>query len=115
MKKIYVLAPFNFNDGEKITAFAAGFHDVDKIVADHWFVKAHCSPDGDAPATDEPDPRILELEGTLALRDSEIVDLQAQIAAAEGQTARILELEGEVKTLTEKVDTLSKAAGNAKK
>ena len=45
MKKIYVLAAFNFNDGEKITPFAVGFHDVDETVADHWFVKAHCSPD----------------------------------------------------------------------
>ncbi|MDR8561569.1 hypothetical protein XC78_26945, partial [Klebsiella pneumoniae] len=39
-------------------------HDVDDTVADHWFVKAHCSPDGEAPAVAE-DPRIAELEAQL--------------------------------------------------
>lgn len=33
----------------KSRLFAVGFHDVDDTVADHWFVKAHCSPDGEAP------------------------------------------------------------------
>lgn len=61
MKKIYVLSPFNFNDGKEQKHFPVGFHDVDDTVADHWFVKAHCSPDGEAPAVAE-DPRIAELE-----------------------------------------------------
>ena len=74
MKKIYVLAPFNFNDGEKITAFATGFHDVDDAVAAHWFVKAHCSPDGEAPAVSE-DPRIAEYEARIA-------ELEAKLAEA---------------------------------
>lgn len=65
MKKIYVLTAFNFNDGEKITHFAAGFHDVDDKVAEHWFVKAHCSPDGEAPAAAE-DPRIAAYEARIA-------------------------------------------------
>ncbi|PQH29086.1 STY1053 family phage-associated protein [Raoultella ornithinolytica] len=74
MKKIYVLAAFNFNDGAKITPFAAGFHDVDDEVAEHWFVKAHCSPDGEAPAVAE-DPRIAEYEARIA-------ELEAQLAEA---------------------------------
>ncbi len=53
MKKIYVLSPFNFNDGKEQKHFPVGFHDVDDTVADHWFVKAHCSPDGEAPAVAE--------------------------------------------------------------
>ncbi|HHF8231920.1 MULTISPECIES: hypothetical protein [Raoultella] len=74
MKKIYVLTAFNFNDGAKITPFAAGFHDVDDEVAEHWFVKAHCSPDGEAPAVAE-DPRIAEYEARIA-------ELEAQLAEA---------------------------------
>ncbi|HBK4620766.1 TPA: hypothetical protein LLS58_006106 [Klebsiella michiganensis] len=74
MKKIYVLTAFNFNDGAKITPFAAGFHDVDDEVAEHWFVKAHCSPDGEAPAVAE-DPRIAEYEARIA-------ELEAQLEEA---------------------------------
>ncbi|SYS38247.1 STY1053 family phage-associated protein [Klebsiella pneumoniae] len=74
MKKIYVLTAFNFNDGGKITPFATGFHDVDDEVAEHWFVKAHCSPDGEAPAMAE-DPRIAEYEARIA-------ELEAQLAEA---------------------------------
>lgn len=40
MKKIYVLSPFNFNDGKEQKHFPVGFHDVDDTVADHWFVKS---------------------------------------------------------------------------
>ncbi|HGU5406369.1 TPA: hypothetical protein ACM9WY_005277, partial [Klebsiella pneumoniae] len=40
MKKIYVLSPFNFNDGKEQKHFQVGFHDVDDTVAEHWFVKA---------------------------------------------------------------------------
>lgn len=65
MKKIYVLSAFNFNDGASIKTFTPGFHDVESDVADHWFVKAHCSPDGEAPSP-ENDPRIAELEAQLA-------------------------------------------------
>ena len=78
MKKIYVLTAFNFNDGEKITPFAAGFHDVDESVADHWFVKAHCSPDGEAPVLAN-DPRLAELEAQMADKDKKIAELEAQI------------------------------------
>ena len=74
MKKIYVLTAFNFNDGAKITPFATGLHDVDDEVAEHWFVKAHCSPDGEAPAVEE-DPRIAEYEARIA-------ELEAQLAEA---------------------------------
>lgn len=77
MKKIYVLTAFNFNDGEKITPFATGFHDVDESVADHWFVKAHISPDGEAPTVAD-DPRIAELEAQLVDKDKKIAELEAQ-------------------------------------
>lgn len=76
MKKIYVLTAFNFNDGDKITPFSAGFHDVDDAAAEHWFVKAHCSPDGEAPAVAD-DPRIAEYE-------TRIAELEAKLA--EGAT-----------------------------
>lgn len=79
MKKIYVLAAFNFNDGEKITPFAVGFHDVDDTVADHWFVKAHCSPDGEAPTVVD-NPRIAELEAQAVEKDARIAELEAQLA-----------------------------------
>ncbi|HFP9378019.1 TPA: hypothetical protein ACHOY0_001619 [Raoultella ornithinolytica] len=78
MKKIYVLAAFNFNDGAKITPFDAGFHDVDDAVAEHWFVKAHCSPDGEAPAMVD-DPRIAELETLIAEKNARIAELEAQL------------------------------------
>ena len=80
-KRIYVLAPFNFNDGVEIKAFAAGFHDVESDVAEHWFVKAHCSPDGEAP-TVENDPRIAELEAQVAEKDARIAELETQLAEA---------------------------------
>lgn len=71
MKKIYVLSAFNFNDGASIKAFTPGFHDVENDVADHWFVKAHCSPDGEAPALAD-DPRIAELEALVAVQTTRI-------------------------------------------
>lgn len=78
MKKIYVLAPFNFNNGSEQKHFAVGFHDVDDDVADHWFVKAHCSPDGEAPVLAD-DPRLAELEAQIADKDKKIAELEAQI------------------------------------
>ncbi|MCL8293823.1 hypothetical protein M9Y55_28590 [Klebsiella oxytoca] len=73
MKKIYVLTAFNFNDGAKITPFSAGFHDVEDEVAEHWFVKAHCSPDGEAPAVAE-DPRIAEYEARIAELEAKLAE-----------------------------------------
>lgn len=89
MKKIYVLTAFNFNDGEKITPYAAGFHDVDDDVAAHWFVKAHCSPDGEAPAVAD-DPRIAELETQIAEKNARIAELEAQLpeTAANGKKSK---------------------------
>lgn len=78
MKKIYVLTAFNFNDGAKITHFAAGFHNVDDAVAEHWFVKEYCSPDGEAPAAVD-DPRIAELEAQIVEKDARIAELEAQL------------------------------------
>jgi len=112
MKKIYVLTAFNFNDGEKITPFAAGFHSVEDAVAEHWFVKAHCSPDGEAPEVAVSNTRIADLEALLSQSGA---DLQASMADAAEKDTRIADLEGQVSTLTAKVDELSKAAGNGKK
>lgn len=81
MKKIYVLSAFNFNDGASIKAFTPGFHDVENDVADHWFVKAHCSPDGEAPALAD-DPRIAELEALMADQATRIAELEEQLAEA---------------------------------
>lgn len=78
MKKIYVLSPFNFNDGKEQKHFPVGFHDVDDTFADHWFVKAHCSPDGEAPAVAE-DPRIAELEAKIAEKEARIAELEAKL------------------------------------
>ncbi|CCS30248.1 STY1053 family phage-associated protein [Salmonella enterica] len=112
MKKIYVLSPFNFNDGKTQKHFAVGFHEVEKDVAEHWFVKAHISPDGEAPASDVSDTRIAELEALISQSSAEF---QALVAASAEKDTRIAELEGEVATLTAKVEELSKAAGNGKK
>ncbi|MFT2253402.1 STY1053 family phage-associated protein [Escherichia coli] len=81
MKKIYVLSAFNFNDGSSIKAFTPGFHDVENDVADHWFVKAHCSPDGEAPAFED-DPRIAGLEALVAEQAARIAELEEQLAEA---------------------------------
>ncbi|EMZ5623447.1 hypothetical protein ABD528_000020 [Enterobacter roggenkampii] len=81
MKKIYVLSAFNFNDGASIKAFTPGFHDVENGVADHWFVKAHCSPDGEAPALAD-DPRLAELEALVAEQTTRIAELEEQLAEA---------------------------------
>lgn len=80
-KKIYVLTPFNFNNGTSITVFAAGFHDVEGDVAEHWFVKAHCSPDGEAPALED-DPRIAGFEALVAEQATRISELEEQLAEA---------------------------------
>lgn len=115
MKKIYVLSPFNFNDGKTQKHFAVGFHEVEKDVAEHWFVKAHISPDGEAPASDVSDTRIADLEALISQKDASIADLQKQVDAVAEKDTRIADLEGEVATLTAKVEELSKAAGNGKK
>lgn len=77
-KNIYVLAPFNFNNGSEQKHFPVGFHEVDDDVAEHWFVKAHCSPDGQAPTVAD-NPRIAELEAQLADKDAKIAELEAQL------------------------------------
>ena len=89
MKTIYVLKTFIFNDGSgKPVTFEPGFHDVEDDVAKHWFVKAHLSPDGKAPAT-QTDPRITELEGQLAERDTKITELEGQLAELAAQVASL--------------------------
>ena len=90
MKKIYVMKPFNFNDGSAQTHFGVGFHDVTDDVAVHWFVKAHCSPDGEAPASDA-NPRITELEGQVTEKDIRITELEGQVTEL---NAQIEELKG---------------------
>ena len=92
MKKIYVLSPFNFNDGKEQKHFPVGFQDVDDTVADHWFVKAHISPDGEAPTVAD-NPRIAELEAQLADKDAKIAELEAQLA---DKDAKIAELEAQL-------------------
>ncbi|MBU9818152.1 hypothetical protein J1781_25325 [Rahnella sp. C60] len=89
MKKIYVLKSFLFNDGsgEPVT-FEPGFHDVDDDVAEHWFVKAHISPDGEAP-TIETDSRITELEGQLTERETRITELEGQLTELTAQVASL--------------------------
>ncbi|AUG99744.1 hypothetical protein CWC46_07860 [Prodigiosinella confusarubida] len=81
MKKIYVLAPFNFNNGSEQKHFSVGFHEVDDDVADHWFVKAHCSPNGEAPTVAD-DPRIADLESQLTDKDVKIAELEAKLTEA---------------------------------
>ena len=112
MKKIYVLKSFLFNDGSgKPVTFEPGFHDVEDDVAEHWFVKAHISPDGEAP-TIETDSRITELEGQLAERDTKITDLEAKLTERD---SRITELEGQLAELTTKVASLSSGDNNGGK
>ncbi|MFU2318934.1 STY1053 family phage-associated protein [Rahnella sp. PCH160] len=89
MKTIYVLKTFIFNDGSgKPVTFDPGFHEVEDDVAEHWFVKAHLSPDGKAPAT-QTDSRITELEGQLAERDTKITELEGQLATLAAQVASL--------------------------
>ncbi|CAM3714396.1 hypothetical protein BS639_17155 [Rouxiella silvae] len=119
MKTIYVLKAFNFNDGTgPVKPYSAGFHDVEDEIAEHWFVKAHLSPDGKAP-TSESGTRITELEGLLAVQAAFVGELQA---AAEIKDTRITELEGlldtskeQVTTLTAQVATLSGGETNGSK
>jgi hypothetical protein len=50
--KITVKTPFRLNVDGEIKQFDAGVHDVEKNVAEHWYVQAHLAG-GDAVA-DEP-------------------------------------------------------------
>ncbi len=81
MKKIYVLSRLTSTTAKSKSISRVGFHDVDDTVAEHWFVKAHCSPDGEAPAVAE-DPRIAELEAKIAEKDARIAELEAQLPEA---------------------------------
>lgn len=112
MKKIYVLKSFLFNDGSgKPVTFEPGFHDVEDDVAEHWFVKAHISPDGEAP-TIETDSRITELESQLTERDTKIIGLEVQLIERD---SRITELESQLTELTAKVASLSSGDNNGGK
>ena len=112
MKTIYVLKTFIFNDGSgKPVTFEPGFHDVEDDVAKHWFVKAHLSPDGKAPAT-QTDPRVAELEGQLAERDTKIAELEGQLAERD---TKIAELEGQLAELVAQVASLSGGDNNGGK
>lgn len=115
MKKIYVTTAFNYNDGKEIKPFSVGFHDVEKEVAEHWFVKAHCSPEGPTQQTDGVDTRITELESVVSGKDKVISELEEKLKVVAEKDTRITELESEVKALTEKVATLSKANSDGKK
>lgn len=84
MKKIYVTKAFNFNlPDKKQEHFSTGFHEVDDEIADHWFVKGHCSPDGQAPADEKADllSVIAALRIQVAERDAQIAELTAKVAA----------------------------------
>ena len=97
MKKIYVLAAFNFNDGAKITTFAAGFHDVEDAVAEHWFVKAH------AQEVTSSDTQSHELQQALDKANEDLKVLQAQADAA---TTKISDLTTDVKDRDEEIKNL---------
>jgi len=54
MAKIYVPSPFALTlDDHTTRQFAAGFHDVDDAIANHWWVKVHTAdPDASEPVED---------------------------------------------------------------
>lgn len=79
MKKAYALTAFSFNNGISIKAFVPGLHNVGNDIADHWFVKAHYSPDSGAPALKD-GPRVAELEALVAEQVTRIVELGEQLA-----------------------------------
>lgn len=87
MKKIFVLKPFNLNDGATVTPFAPGFHTVADEVADHWFVKAHCSEDGEAPASAS-DPLVAALEAQLTEVTGKLEAAEAQLTEESGKLQR---------------------------
>ena len=76
MTKIYVVKAFNFNAPDKTQVhFDVGFHEVDEETADHWFVKGHCSKDGQAPADEKAD-----LLSVIAALRVQVEEQKAQIA-----------------------------------
>jgi len=102
--EILVHTPFNFTDdkGEK-TAFTAGRHNVDKEVAEHWFVVAHSDQTG-ASTTSGTDDQLL------AQIDSLKTQLDDQIKLNGEQVEAIAAKDKALEVLTAELETL-KAAG----
>lgn len=102
--EILVHTPFNFTDskGEK-TAFSAGRHNVDKDVAEHWFVVAHSDQTG-AATTSGSDEELLAQIDSLKTQLADKVKLNGDQAEAIAAKDKALEV------LTAELETL-KAAG----
>ena len=47
-RKIHVFKPFKLNVLDVHTSYGVGVHDVPEDVANHWYVKAHSDPVGEA-------------------------------------------------------------------
>ncbi|TDT01679.1 STY1053 family phage-associated protein [Erwinia rhapontici] len=103
--EILVHTPFTFTDitGEK-TSFAAGRHNVEKDVAEHWFVAAHADQTGNALATGD-DTALLTAE-----IDTLKAQLEEKVKLIGEQTEQIVEKDNALALLTAEIDSL-KAAG----
>ncbi len=86
MPKINVHTPFQFThaDGTK-QDFAVGVHEVDKNVADHWFVLPHT---GDAPVKSADEKSADELLGELDKREKAIAAQHEALKTAQAEQAK---------------------------
>ena len=81
--KIFVQKPFIFSSesGEKIP-FETGIQEVEKEIAEHWFVQAHSVAASDAPkqdGNDHAEKQIKELQEQIVSKDAQIAELQEQL------------------------------------
>lgn len=104
MIKIYVEKSFTFKniDGQK-TTFEKGFHEVEKAVYEHWFVKENCVMASDAPKSD--DSEISDLKAQVEAKDAEVNDLKSQF---EVKDKEISDLKAQVSDLTKKLEKVKK-------
>jgi hypothetical protein len=102
--EILVHTPFTYTSekGEK-TPFDAGRHNVDKDVAEHWFVIAHSDQTGTATTSGSDEELLAEI-------DSLKTQLAAQVKQNGEQAESIAAKDKALEVLTAELETL-KAAG----
>lgn len=98
--EILVHTPFNFTDskGEK-TAFATGRHNVDKDVADHWFVVAHSNQTGTATTSGSDEELLAQIDSLKAQLDEKVKFIGEQDEQIEAKDKALGVLTAELESL----------------
>ena len=87
--KIFVQKPFIFSSesGEKIP-FETGIQEVEKEIAEHWFVQAHSVAASDMPVEGANDKEVEKLKATIKKKDEVIKKLQDELKAKGGKNVK---------------------------